>query len=263
MDNLPMELFLAIARFFDGPTLVTCLRVCRHWHVIFHPLIWRLIQKTTWHNPRFPLYEKKLTDSAKATTPLDNPTLPTALLHVNTLQWCSVYTASDRKQRPRRQHSGIELDTLGRVVGLTSNLVCLHLQSQHKIKKFESLSLFVRDLHRLQSLKELALMLYIDTDTPVAVEELFPVFSRLNKLTITGLWISPERRQEEKVGGAGIGAVDRGAGAGSLETQQSWKIRSLTVATRLLSLARYCPALVFLTASYDFCEKTPTPETSS
>ncbi|KAK5828946.1 hypothetical protein F5H01DRAFT_329224 [Linnemannia elongata] len=254
MDNLPVELIRAIAHFFDGTTLVTSLQVCRRWHLILHPLIWRLIQTTTWHNSRFPLREKELEDPTKATTLLDDPKLVAALLHVQSLDWRSIHVAKDKKQKRRRQHSVLSLDTLGRIVGLTSNLVHLHLQSRYQGKKFESLPLFVGYLHGLQSLRDLALLLSVDTENPVAVDELFPVFSRLDRLAISGLWVSPERA---------LGKEEKGVGEGHMEAQQSWRIKTLTVDTRLLSLARHCPSLVFLTAGYDFNKKPPTPETSS
>lgn len=265
MDNLPVELILAIARYFDGPTIVTSLQVCSRWHLILHPVIWRVIQKSTWHNARFPLRDKEPADPTKATALVEDPKLVAALFHVQTLEWRSIYVAREGNKMSRRLHSATNLDTLGRIVGLTSNLVRLHLESRRESKKFGSVRLFVGYLHGLQSLRDLALLLSIDTDNPVTVDELFPVFSRLDRLAISGLWVSPERPQgkEEKAVRAGTGELDERVGAGLMETQQSWRIRTLIVDTRLLSLARHCPSLAFLIASYFFGQKPPTPESSS
>lgn len=143
MDNLPVELILAIARFFDGPAFVTSLQVCSRWHLILHPLIWRLIQKSTLDNTRFPLCDMERADPTKVTSLLNDSKLVAALPHVQTLEWCTIHVARDGKQPPRWLLSAINLVTMGRIVGPTSNLVRLYLESVREGKKFGSVPLFV------------------------------------------------------------------------------------------------------------------------
>ncbi|KAK3845774.1 MAG: hypothetical protein J3R72DRAFT_520933 [Linnemannia gamsii] len=237
MDKLPVEIIFAIGRFLRPPTLISSLQVCQRWHQILHPLIWKFIHERHWHHPYFPLREERLvTVSAalqageekgahieKETTALDDPQLSGLLVNVYSLGWQDWRVIKGVPRREARGRSPLTLDTLERILLLAPNLVILNLSIS--VKFSISVVPLLATLHGLSRLKDLSLYIkdYEDT-SPLAVEDLFPLFSRLNKLSFGGEWVASERQQQKRES-AEIGAET--GERGLQETLQSWKVKDL------------------------------------
>ncbi|KAF9904220.1 hypothetical protein EC991_002923 [Linnemannia zychae] len=102
----------------------------------------------------------------------------------------------------------------------------------------------VAALHGLTRLKDLTLFMKVDVVTPVNIEDLFPVFSRLDRLSVGGPWITNEREQNQ------LSIESRASAVGELnESSLSWEVKELNVNGRLLSLARHCPILKSLSTT--------------
>ncbi|KAF9131521.1 hypothetical protein BGW39_001697 [Mortierella sp. 14UC] len=88
--------------------------------------------------------------------------------------------------------------------------------------KTDTLPALVATLHGLAHLKELSLFMKVETDAPMDIEDLFFVFSRLDKLSVGGTWIANERQQYQE-------NIEPGTGAGGelQESPQSWKVKEL------------------------------------
>ncbi|KAF9147318.1 hypothetical protein BG015_011075 [Linnemannia schmuckeri] len=223
--QLPTELIVAFGHLLDGHSLTTSLRVCHHWHNALIPVVWHSITKTQWQHPTFPIQQPPSKRQPQLEQDPYTGQLPPTLFHVRQLEWvCNTSESSDRFSYSGIRRNPLTTATLARILDATPNLVSLSLQ----------VWVMAPDLafgHALQQLKRLRRLSYdVLARATFPVEELFPVFSRLDELVVPSrAWVKTKTEE-----------LDETESSLSSYSQDSWKLRKLDIARGNLPILQHC-----------------------
>ncbi|KAF9921878.1 hypothetical protein FBU30_008046 [Linnemannia zychae] len=224
--KLPTELIVAFGHCLDGPSLVKSLQVCHHWYNALIPVLWHAITQNQWQHPTFPFHQPH------HDRPLQNDQeqylgeLPSTLVHVRELEWfCNASDRSpDRNSCNGVRNNPLTSATLARILQATPNLISLsitiHLENPD--------AAYIEALQKLPRLKRLS---FDVLPTPsMSIEDLFPLFSRLDTLIIpTAAWTKKRKEEFETTGEFVLPPV-----------QKPWQLISLEIERGNLPLLQYC-----------------------
>ena len=225
--HLPTELIVAIGHLLDGHSLITSLRVCHHWHNALIPVVWHSITQTQWQHPTFPIQQPHGNRQPQSEQDPFTGQLPPTLFHVRQLEWvCNASESGDRFSSSGNRHNPLTTATLARILDATPNLVSLSLQ----------VWVLTPDLafgHALQQLKRLRRLSYgVHAFSTFPIEELFPLFSRLDELVISSrAWVNTGAEELD----------DTGAPLSpTTTTRDLWKLKKLDIVRGNLPVLRHC-----------------------
>lgn len=225
--QLPTELIVAIGHLLDGHSLVTSLRICHRWHNALIPVVWHSITRTQWQHPTFPIQQPNGERQSQSEQDPFTGQLPPTLFHVRHLEWvCNASESGDRFSSSGNRHNPLTTATLARILDATPNLASLSLQVWVSTPD----PAFGHALKQLQRLTRLSYGVRLFTT--FAIEELFPLFSRLDELVVSSRAWAKTRTEELDDIGAPFSPTTT--------TQVLWKLKKLDIARGNLPLLRHC-----------------------
>ncbi|KAK3819332.1 MAG: hypothetical protein JOS17DRAFT_805547 [Linnemannia elongata] len=184
-------------------------------------------RRTQWQHPTFPIQQPHSERQSQSEQDPFTGQLPPTLFHVRQLEWvCNASESGDRFSSSGNRHNPLTTATLARILDATPNLASLSLQ----------VWVSTPDLafgHALLNLKRLRQLSYgVRTFPTFPIEELFPVFSRLNELVVSSrAWV--KSRAEE------LDDIEASLSPNST-TQDLWKLKKLDIARGNLPVLRHC-----------------------
>ncbi|KAF9912043.1 hypothetical protein EC991_000989 [Linnemannia zychae] len=211
------------------------LQVCRSWYHILLPLVWSTISECQWHHPSFPI--------RALVTPSKDAALLPYLTFVQHIFWADNILVSSNAPTTKPLKTIARQMSSSRFAWLlqnSPNLVTLSLKRYYS--GFDPI--FYQTIAAMPCLKRL----YIHVPTHRArihIEDMFPLFARLEELHIAGFWHNQEVLTDSRF-------------LNSL-TMNPWRLKRLECNRPDWTLALHCPDLIFFeilsTKPYD----TPAP----
>ncbi|KAK5828958.1 hypothetical protein F5H01DRAFT_360824 [Linnemannia elongata] len=233
-QRIPSEIIIAFGALLDGPSLVTCFQVCHQWLHVLQPLAWVMITRRQWYLDSFPLKAwTKLAppfymdDEAKANQ------IFTDFCNTRSVEWYDVSAVRHGGWRgpeyaPSYQ-SEINLSKLSIIFRSMIRLNRLNLTiTSHRL--YHNSVLDVLKVSNLPHLRYLRLFMSFNF-SPLSIEELFPLFSRLDEIIIRGNWyreLDPLRRR--------------------FPTNAPWRLKRFTIDhVQIQFFLKHCPSLEEMT----------------
>ncbi|KAG0303692.1 hypothetical protein BGZ97_001790 [Linnemannia gamsii] len=234
MEQVPVEIILAIGLFFDAPSLSASLRVCRKWHRTLQPLVWHSISEHQWYHPSFPIQQCNLAGKKaiySASSLASDISLAPQLRQTISLGWTYSLELSEETHISHLQPP-IPQVRLAKILSLAVNLVDLSL----RVDVHQFAACFLEALSGLTKLKRLSIFVPHYAGTTVTIDPILPILTRLEYLELCGPWFEQDHLQLKHEEYVKLQLAP---------TNQTWGVKTFKIdSISLIHSLRFCPDLV-------------------